>query len=309
MAHLILPERKGCKTTSRMASDRQINSLPGLLAVKMIRQQISLINRLTHQSTTITNERRQWRTRAEHRRLKSGPPLIRGLNIHKNIPVSVVTKLTLGLREGFISSHLTADKLFLVNTRAIKGPPKIGLLLEAMSMPALSSNKGLSLLRTRMTFLEHNVQPAGTDVRSKPQRDCQQAKCDARADSVLHHRQYSNWIDVSGKLSNSHISLEPPEPSKWLPTERSDPSYISLPPQQPVLGQEHQSSGGQVFHHVHELGRQPTTGDSCEVKGWNSMTVRGRRTNHSWWWFKSPTNRKEARTSSASTAAVDASKQ
>ena len=31
--------------------------------------------------------------------------------------------------------------------------------------------------------------------------------------------------------------------------------------------------------------------------------------NHSWWWpFKSPTNRKEARTSSACTAAIDASK-
>ena len=33
-----------------MASERQINSLPGLLAVKMIRQQISLTYRLTHQS-------------------------------------------------------------------------------------------------------------------------------------------------------------------------------------------------------------------------------------------------------------------
>ena len=34
-----------------MTSARQINSLPRLLAVKMIRQQISLTNRLTHQST------------------------------------------------------------------------------------------------------------------------------------------------------------------------------------------------------------------------------------------------------------------
>ena len=37
-------------------------------------------------------------------------------------------------------------------------------------------------------WLEHNVQPAGTDVRSNPQQDCQQAKCYARADPVLHHR-------------------------------------------------------------------------------------------------------------------------
>ena len=33
-----------------MANDRQINRLPGLLAVKMIWQQISLANRLTHTS-------------------------------------------------------------------------------------------------------------------------------------------------------------------------------------------------------------------------------------------------------------------
>ena len=43
----------------------------------------------------------------------------------------------LGLRVGFISSHLTADKLFQVNRRMITGPPKMSLLLEAKSMPAL----------------------------------------------------------------------------------------------------------------------------------------------------------------------------
>ena len=61
---------------------------------------------------------------------------MRGLNIHKNISVSV-PKLTLSLRAGFISSHLTADKLFPVNPRAIKDPPKMSLLLEAKSMPKL----------------------------------------------------------------------------------------------------------------------------------------------------------------------------
>ena len=101
----------------------------------MIRQQISLTNRLTHQSTPLTNKRRQWWTRAENCRLKSEPPLMRGLNIHKSIPVSI-TKLTLGLRVGFISSHLIVDKLFPINPRAIAGP-KMSLLLDAKSMPAL----------------------------------------------------------------------------------------------------------------------------------------------------------------------------
>ena len=127
------------------ASERQINSPPGLLSVKIIRQQISLTNRLTHQSTNFTNKRRKLRTRAVHRRLKSGPPLIRGLYIRKNSPVSV-TKLTLSLRVGLINSHLTADKLIPVNPRAITGPPKMSLLLEAKSMPALIIKPGLILV-------------------------------------------------------------------------------------------------------------------------------------------------------------------
>ena len=61
---------------------------------------------------------------------------MRGLDIHKDGPVSV-TKLMLGLRVGFISSHLTVKKLFPVNPGAITGPPKISLLLEAKSMPAM----------------------------------------------------------------------------------------------------------------------------------------------------------------------------
>ena len=40
-----------------MEIERQINSLIGLLAVTMIWQQISLTNRLTHQSTTLINKR------------------------------------------------------------------------------------------------------------------------------------------------------------------------------------------------------------------------------------------------------------
>ena len=63
----------------------------------------------------------------------------------KNIPVSG-TKLTLGLRVGFIGSHLTADKLFSVNPRAITGPPKMSVLLEAKSMPALIIKPKLILL-------------------------------------------------------------------------------------------------------------------------------------------------------------------
>ena len=66
---------------TRMASEWEINRLPGLLAVKIIRQ-ISVTNILAHQSTTPTNKQRQRQTQAEHSRFKIGPPLIRGLGIH-----------------------------------------------------------------------------------------------------------------------------------------------------------------------------------------------------------------------------------
>ena len=55
----------------------------------------------------------------EHSRLMSGPPLMRGLVIHNNIPV------------------LAVDKLFLVNPRAITGPHKMDLLFDVKSTPAL----------------------------------------------------------------------------------------------------------------------------------------------------------------------------
>ena len=55
---------------------------------------------------------------------------MRELVIHKNSPV-FVTKLMLGHLVGSISSKMTAGKLFPVNARAITGPAKMTLLLEA----------------------------------------------------------------------------------------------------------------------------------------------------------------------------------
>ena len=74
---------------------------------------------------------------------------MRGLDIQKNSVVSV-TKLTLGLRVGFITSHLTADKLFPVNPRAITGPPKMSLMLEAKKMPAL-------IMKPMLIIVTHTV--------------------------------------------------------------------------------------------------------------------------------------------------------
>ena len=91
-------------------------------------------------------------TQAEHSRLKSGPPFMRRLGIHKNIPVSG-TELTLGLQVGFIGSHLTVDKLIPDNPRVITGPPQMSFQLEAKSLPALIIKPRLALLCTWMILV------------------------------------------------------------------------------------------------------------------------------------------------------------
>ena len=183
----------------------------------------------------------------------AGWALMKGMNIQKDIP-AYVTKLKLGHRVGFMSSLLTTDKLFPGNPRAITGPPKISLLLVAKKHACIDH-------QTKA----YPCYAHWPDVRSKPQQDCQKAKCYAKA-FLYCTAEYSNWLDVSGKLSYSHTSLELPEPSKWLPAERSDLSYLSALQQQPILSQEHQSSGGQVFHHVHGLGRQPTDRNQRQLR-------------------------------------------
>ena len=85
--------------------------------------------------------------RAEYSRPKSLSPLMRGLGIHKNIPVSD-TKLALVLRVGFITFHLTADKLFPVYPRAITGPPKMSLLLEAKKHACIDHQAKANLVHT-----------------------------------------------------------------------------------------------------------------------------------------------------------------
>ena len=145
-------------------------------------------------------------SRAKHRRLKSGPPLMRGLNVHKNIPVSI-TKLMLGLRVGFISSHLIAGKLF---PRVITGPPKM-----AKSMPALII-KPMFILVTHTDdlgwYITSNqqgkmfVQNLNRIARKPNVMPRQVPYC--TKDSIPIHLVFQE------KLSNSHTSLELPEPSK-----------------------------------------------------------------------------------------------
>ena len=103
--------------------------------------------------------------------------------------------------------------------------------------------------------------------------------------------------------------LEQHESSKWQPTERGDLGYLWVLHQQPVLGQELRSSGGQMFHCMGRADNQliaTVTLSKAATPCWFVVV----ELNHSWWWpFKSPTNRKEACTSSACKATIDVSKQ
>ena len=132
-----------------MASERQMNRLLGLRAVKMADQPT---NRPAHQPTTPTNKMKQWSTRAEHSRLKSGPPLMSEPGINENITVSDI-KLQLALRVGFISSHLTADKLSQLSWERSRVHRRSAFCFRPKARLHWSSNQGLPLLCTWMTFV------------------------------------------------------------------------------------------------------------------------------------------------------------
>ena len=84
--------------------------------------------------------------RVDHHLLGEHPLIIRRKS-NKNIHVSH-TKLTLGFQVGFISSHLTADKLFPILPKATTGLSKVSLMLEAKSIPAL-------IIKPRLILVAH----------------------------------------------------------------------------------------------------------------------------------------------------------
>ena len=143
------------KVIRRMAmSGISTDSLHGLLAIKMNRQQSAIPNG-PHTSpppppTCGSNNELEPNTAD----FKCIPPLMRGLGIHKNNPVSV-TKLTLGLRVGFISSHLAESRLIPDNPKETTAPPKMSLLLEAKSTPPL-------IMKLRIILFAHTMTLVGT---------------------------------------------------------------------------------------------------------------------------------------------------
>ena len=186
--------------------------------------------------------------------LKSGPPLMRGLDIPKNITVSV-TKLTLGLRVGFISSHLTADKLFPVNSRTITwssdDEPPVWSEKHAFIKPRLILVTHMDDLGWYITSNQHwqmFVQNLNRIVSKPNVVPGQILYCTTGSISVdlMFQENFHTNTQVWNRLSHRNDCL------------KSDLSYLWVLQQQPVLSQEHQSSGGKVFHHVRGLGRQLT---------------------------------------------------
>ena len=126
---------------------------------------------------------------------------MRGMNIHKNIHVSVY-KLMLALRVDFISSHLSSDRLFPVNPRAIKGPPKMNFLLETKSIPSMIIKPRLILV-THMDDLEWYI------ISNQQGQMFVQNLNSIVSKPIVTPGQipYCTTDHISGKFSYSHISL------------------------------------------------------------------------------------------------------
>ena len=97
----------------------------------------------------------------------------------------------LGLRVGFISCPLIADKLFPVNPKMITGPLKMGLLLKAKSMPALIIKPRLIIVMYMddIGWYKMSNQQGQMFVQSLNRIVCK-PYVNSRADPVLHHRLY-----------------------------------------------------------------------------------------------------------------------
>ena len=189
------------------------------------------------------------------------------------------------------------------------GPPKMSLLLGAKSMPAL-------MIKPRFILVTH-TDDLGWYIMSNQQgkmfiqnlqQDCQKAKCYAKAVPILHHRQYSNWLDVSGKLSYSRMSLELPDPSKstadreeWSELPIGATTVTRTKSGTSVIRRSSVPPSAWVGPTTNWL--QPeTVAKSKAATPWQFLVV---ESNHSWWWpFKSPRKWKEARTSSTCMAAL-----
>ena len=93
-----------------------------------------------------------------------------GVGIHKNIFTSD-TKLTLGLWVAFISSDLLwldNGELFPVDPRAIPGPPKMSLLLEAKKHTcSYHQTMAYPCCAHGWPWLVHNVQPSSDNCSFK----------------------------------------------------------------------------------------------------------------------------------------------
>ena len=232
---------------------------------------------------------------------------MRGLNVHKNIPVSV-TKLTLGLRVGVINSHLIADKLFPANLRAITGPPKMSCTKNhacidhqtkvypcyAHGWPWLvitSNQQGKMFVQN----LNRIVRMPNVTPRQFPYCTTDSIPIDVMfQENFPTHTQVWNCLSHRNDCRHGGVI--------WLTywCYNSPDMYDNV---RNILRLCKEHSHQKIKCSITCMG----WAESKAATPWWFVVI---EPYHSWWWpFKSPIKRKEGQTSSACTAAIDASKQ
>ena len=142
-------------------------------AIKMIWEQISLTNQFAHHSATSTIKQWQWRTQAEHSRLKSGPPFMRDRTF---IRTSVFLRVNWCLASEKVS--LASLNIGQTPTQLTREWSRVQRRWVSCLRPTAclhwSLNQGLSLLRTQMTLVETKRPNNSNKCSFKPQQDCEQ---------------------------------------------------------------------------------------------------------------------------------------
>ena len=199
-----------------------------------------------------------------------------------------------------------------VNPRAITGPPKMSLLLEAKSMPAL-------ILKPRFILVTHTddlcwyimsnqqgkmfVQNLNRIVRKPDVTPRQFPYC--TTDSIPIDLMFHETFPLTHKFGTAWAIKMTADREGWSELSIGATTATRTKSGTPVIRRSSVQPRAWVVPTTN-WSQPETVAKSEATTPWLFVVV---EPNHSWWWpLKSPTNRKEARTSSASTEAIAASK-
>ena len=176
-----------------------------------------------------------------------------------------------------ISPQMAANKLIPIPQEQSRVHRKwaSSLRSKACLQSLLIKPRLIPVMHTDDIIVGTGVQLAWTTARSRPQQDCQQTRRLQRQITNCN----TNCMTINLVLQKNFCTNKHFGTACVKEMDHQDLRVIIIH-QQPVLGQEHQSSEGHEYHHMHGLANNQLLliRHSCDGKSCNTLTIRGDRT-------------------------------